>query len=643
MIKNLLTSCLVLAVAFTSSSQSRYFTKPSLNANTATVPTTRSCATVEHNEEIFQANPALREQRAKTVEAINERVKQMELNGTQKSNVIKTIPVVVHVVYGNASQNISDAQIQSQIAILNQDYRKLNSDFNTSVNTAFGNAGADCQIEFCLAQQDPNGQATTGITRTSTTSSPFNQSGDDVKFTNSGGHDAWPSNKYLNIWVCDLANNLLGYAQFPGGPANTDGVVIKYNAFGNTGAVTSPYNKGRTATHEVGHWLDLRHIWGDDSGACVATGGSDDLVSDTPEQKDQNFGCPTFPLISGAGANCAGTNPGAMFMNYMDYTNDACMYMFTSGQSTRMNAALTTSRASLLTSAGCQAPTGGGLTGCDSLRNWLPSYSENVYANFSTTNNTWGYVTGHNNYADKAKAEYFSNVTSPLNITGCYIKFGLASASNSTSSFNFRLWNGNGTAGAPSTVLASKTLTYSSIVSDVNLGARTLVQFANPVTVSSAFYAGVEYSYSAGDTLAVMSTSVTDLATNMGTSWEKWSDNTWNKIAANTTNGWGIDLGLRIIPLMCDSTTNIRESSNDMARLIEVFPNPATNEVYVNLSNLKYTVITMTDITGKVVRELSSATSQGAVKIATGDLARGVYAISISNPGYKVVKRVVLE
>jgi hypothetical protein len=152
-----------------------------------------------------------------------------------------------------------------------------------------------------------------------------------VKFTSKGGDDAWPADKYLNLWVCNLGGGLLGYAQFPGGNASTDGVVILYSAFGNTGVVNPPYNKGRTATHEIGHWLNLRHIWGDDNGACSGS----DLVGDTPNQGNYNFGCPSFPHIS-----CSNGPNGDMFMNYMDYTDDACMYMFSNGQRDRSSAVL---------------------------------------------------------------------------------------------------------------------------------------------------------------------------------------------------------------------------------------------------------------------------------------------------------------
>ena len=180
------------------------------------------------------------------------------------------IPVVVHVVYKTAAQNISQAQIDSQMDVLNRDFRKKNSDIST-VPAPFAPLAGDARIEFKLATTDPDGNPTTGVTRTETNKSSFG-SNDDVKFTAQGGIDAWPRDDYLNIWVCQLSGGLLGYAQFPGGAAATDGVVCTHTGFGTTGTAAAPFDKGRTTTHEIGHWLNLRHIWGD--GGC----GVDDFV-----------------------------------------------------------------------------------------------------------------------------------------------------------------------------------------------------------------------------------------------------------------------------------------------------------------------------------------------------------------------------
>jgi hypothetical protein len=255
-----------------------------------------------------------------------------------------TIPVVVHVVYNTEEQNVSDEQINGQISILNEDYRMRNSDIG-SVPEPFRKFCSDCYVEFKLACRDPDGKSTNGITRTSTDVNSFSTN-DRVKYSSKGGVDAWPSDKYLNIWVCKLGGGVLGYAQFPGGPKDTDGVVITYTGFGNMGTAAAPFNLGRTATHEVGHWLNLYHIWGDDTWLSEPCSGSDN-VDDTPNQEGENYGRPTFPHIS-----CNNGPNGDMFVNYMDYTDDGSMYMFTKGQVSRIEATLNGPRLSLTQSDG---------------------------------------------------------------------------------------------------------------------------------------------------------------------------------------------------------------------------------------------------------------------------------------------------
>ena len=251
---------------------------------------------------------------------------------------ITRIPVVVHIVYNESApeENVSDDQVRSQIDVLNLDFRKQNSDID-SIPAAFKLFAADARIEFFLASIDPSGAQTTGITRTKTLLTGFDDD-NSVKSTLEGGIDPWPTERYLNIWVCKLKRGLLGYAQFPGGPAATDGVVITYTAFGTIGSAKAPFNLGRTTTHEVGHWLNLRHIWGDDGTGCSGT----DFVDDTPNQAGSNTGTPSFPSPS-----CSNGPNGDMYMNYMDYSDDASMFMFTAGQVLRMQATLDSVRSDL--------------------------------------------------------------------------------------------------------------------------------------------------------------------------------------------------------------------------------------------------------------------------------------------------------
>ena len=298
----------------------------------------RNCSTMHNLERLEMLDPSVRTNMEAVERFTNDYVTS---HPAGSSRVVVSIPVVVHVIYNNSTQNISDAQINSQLTILNNDFRKLNAD-RTAVPSVFTSLAADCEINFCLAQRTPSGTATTGIVRVSTTTTSFIDD-DRMKSSSTGGDNAWDATRYLNIWVCNLGGGLLGYAQFPGGAASTDGVVVNYTAFGNIGTATSPFNLGRTATHEVGHWLNLRHIWGD------ATCGSD-LVTDTPTQSTSNFGCPAFPHVT-----CSNGPNGDLWMNYMDYTDDRCMYMFTTGQKTRMQALFASggARAGLATSAGC--------------------------------------------------------------------------------------------------------------------------------------------------------------------------------------------------------------------------------------------------------------------------------------------------
>jgi len=259
---------------------------------------------------------------------------------------VLTLPVVVHVVHHPQApeQNISDEQIHSQLNVLNQDFRRSNPDV-VNVPDPWRPLVADARIQFQLATVNPNGDPTDGILRIETGRRDFSWD-DGVKAGATGGSDAWPSDQYLNIWVCQLGGGLLGYAQFPGGPPQTDGVVILHTAFGTMGTAAPPFDGGRTATHEIGHWLDLYHIWGDDDGACT----SDDKVADTPNQAGANTGVPAFPRVT-----CDNGPHGDMFMNYMDYTDDVSMFMFTKGQSSRMDACLEGVRASFLVAQGTRA------------------------------------------------------------------------------------------------------------------------------------------------------------------------------------------------------------------------------------------------------------------------------------------------
>jgi pregnancy-associated plasma protein-A len=291
------------------------------------LPTKRNCGVMIEHRRLLNENASYIV--ARSAIENKARARQRGLFTTARLGITR-IPVVVHVVWNIDEQNISDEQIQSQIDVLNQDYRMTNLDI-TEVPAVWQSVAADTRVEFYLATSDPDGNFTNGITRTQTELESFAQDGNPVKFAAMGGADAWPADTYLNIWVCQLEGDLLGYAQFPGGPADTDGVVILHSAFGTTGTAAAPFDRGRTATHEIGHWLNLYHIWGDDGTGC---GGTDE-VDDTPNCSGPNTGFPIFPSVS-----CDNGPDGDMFMNYMDYTDDACMCMFTAEQVARIQATL---------------------------------------------------------------------------------------------------------------------------------------------------------------------------------------------------------------------------------------------------------------------------------------------------------------
>jgi len=350
-------------------------------------PTERNCWTNEYLEGNLEAHPQF-EGVMEEIENHTQHFIENAYTPGEKSGVI-TIPTVVHVIYSNATQNISEAQINSQLAVMNADFRRTNADASNTPSM-FAGVAADTEIEFCLASVDPNGNPTTGITRTPTSVSAFGTgsgctpSGQPMKFSSSGGKDAWPADQYLNMWVCNLGGGTLGYAQFPGsGCAATDGVVMGYTYFGTIGTAQSPFDGGRTTTHEIGHWLNLRHIWGD--GPC----SQDDYVSDTPTSDAANYGC------SIGHVSCGSTD---MVQNYMDYSDDGCMNLFTQGQKARMRAVLEPGgyRSSLVNSQGCSGGTTP--TTCD-----VPTGINNSSTADDALGFSWTTVSGASSYNVRAR------------------------------------------------------------------------------------------------------------------------------------------------------------------------------------------------------------------------------------------------
>lgn len=318
------------------------------------------CTSVEHNHDLQQKGlaPSDIDFESWLAAKIEEFKSRRLANPNYRASVI-SIPVVVHVIHnGDAygtGENIRDEQVLSQIQVMNEDFRRM------AGSPGFG-PGVDVEIEFCLAQTDPSGNFTTGIDRVNLNLASFDRTAVEG---NLKPNTIWDPTQYLNMWTCRFSgdlNGVLGYAQFPsnsgltglaanGGAATTDGVIMAYNAFGSSaiypaGSYLAPYDRGRTTTHEVGHWLGLRHIWGD--GGCTV----DDFCADTPVAGAANFGCPT-------GTDSCPTNPGLdQIQNYMDYTDDTCMDRFTQNQKERILTVMSvaTRRATLASSTKCMPP-----------------------------------------------------------------------------------------------------------------------------------------------------------------------------------------------------------------------------------------------------------------------------------------------
>lgn len=281
----------------------------------------RNCATHEYLQLQLEADPLLA-QRIAAFHVKHESTIALNGEATPPPVTVYKIPVVVHVLYNTPSQNISYEQIKSQIDALNKDFRRLNAD-TINIPSIFKHLAADCQIEFELAKIDPSGRATSGIVRKATSIQMYGLD-DRIKSSAKGGDDAWDADSYLNIWTGNLAGGLLGYTSPLGCAKAVDGIAISPTVFGTVGAVYAPYNKGRTATHEVGHWLGLRHIWGD-------TYCGDDNIDDTPPQRSSTRNCPTGVVVT-----CDNNPSGNMYTNYMDFTDDACLNLFTLGQKAEM-------------------------------------------------------------------------------------------------------------------------------------------------------------------------------------------------------------------------------------------------------------------------------------------------------------------
>ncbi len=579
----------------------------------------RNCGTMDVYASELQKNPELALKR----ENIEGQIRQWLTTHSNTSRSVISIPVVVHVLYNTSEQNISDAQVQSQIDVLNEDYARLNADASQTP-AMFNSIVANCEIQFCLAKTDPYNQETSGITRTQTDASSFSM-GSSMKYAATGGADAWTSGKYLNIWVCNMADQVIGFATLPGTTiAAEDGVVIMYKHFGRTGNVLAPYHKGRTATHEVGHWLNLLHIWGDDDGSSNNCLGSDQ-VDDTPNQASFYFGCPSSPSPS-----CS--NNGDMFMNFMDYTDDACMNAFTGGQKNRMLATLNSFRYSIQSSLACQPPIIQQV--CDTLSSIVGGDGFNYYLSNEIVAGDTGYFTGTNSYGNIAYADFHS-VAEPSTIDKIQLDFVYAYSASGLSNLTIGIWDNDGInpAGSPGTFLTEASLPFSQINLDIDNFTRSEVTLPSSLLIDGGFYVGFKNPENVSDTIAVYSNQIDVI--NVNTAWFQDSLQNWAEFSSPSTFNSPISLAIR--PIIC-GTVGVQEFIQNP---LQIYPNPGQDFVHIVFpTSEKSHAWQVFSMDGKKV--LSGITSDSHLELNCSDLAQGIYIFQAIQNGKLFAQRIAI-
>lgn len=629
-----------------------------LSAQTASI---RNCGTMEYLEQQLKNDPSM----SLRMQQIEQQTQNylIKNNGNTTASVV-TIPVVFHVLYStnNSTQNISNARIIEQLNVLNLDFSRSNADASNTP-TVFQGVSASTGIQFCMAVRDPNGATTTGIIRKATTVTSFS-SNDDVKHNSTGGDDAWDASSYLNIWVCNLGGGLLGYAQFPGGPASTDGVVVLNGSVGGPAApgTSTPYHLGRTATHEVGHWVNLRHIWGD--AHC-----GNDLVNDTPTQQTSNFGCPAFPHVT-----CSNGPNGDMFMNYMDYTDDACMNNFTSGQGTRANAIFAAggARSGLLSSQGCVPAGGGG--GCGTPANLAATAVTQTSATL-----TWGAVSGASSFnvqyrVSPAGSWNLSSVTtnsksiSGLTAATAYdfqvqaVCSGTTGTYSSISTFTTSSTAGGCTGTDPYEPNNSKSTAASIAVNtDVYalIGTSTDKDYYKFTTTTAAPKIKIDLDGLPADYELKLypssSNSVLGASTNVGTTAEQIIYNAtagatyrvyvYGNSGANNANSC---YHLKV----STSASNFRDIAgavlnNQKPGNVSMYPNPANDQLTITLQSdeNQTSTIGIVDMLGRKSLSIEKEISQGANKVDVdlSHLQKGVYFVQVTCNGENTIQKLVIE
>ena len=621
----------------------------------------------------------------------NTKVEEFKANNSAQKNQSAnyTIPIVFHVIHSGQAvgtyPNISQAQINSQISILNNDYAGTGFNVGNFASTGFSQSLiANCNISFCLAERDPSGAALAekGIDRINyvdkgwsnptsfgTANNLKNYIDNTVK-----PNTIWDPNRYLNIWISDVntAAGLLGYATFPpssgltGIPSGVgtladDGVWCWSRAIGDVGSLASFYNKGRTATHEIGHYLGLRHLWGD------ANCGTD-YCNDTPTQQVENTTCATYPHIS-----CTNGPTGDMFMNFMDYSYDNCLYMFTNDQRTRMQTAMNSSPLRMQLSASAAT-----------LCGTMPTFCSYTVSNFSTVDTLAayrritasgqdafcpqgagkaGYLNGTNCYGDKEKAEFiaasrYGNVIDPY-VTGVIVLFFQYGnlGTDGTGNVAVKIYHGTNVNTPPSTLLGSTSENLATIAATTNTSSvpycgnpnlffsQPLIMpykfnFANPVSVNQygGFFVSVVLPTDVGDTVVIMD----ENSANTNTAWEKWDDNSWHDM--KTAWGGFRNFNLAILPILECAVVGVKENSL-LKEGITLFPNP-TNGNFAVITNLMYSQdikIRIYNSLGKsVFSESINNVKENKIDVDMSEHANGIYFVEINNGREKVSKKLIL-
>ncbi len=609
------------------------------------------CATHEVYQKMLQEDPQFAARR----EQIERETQQwIASHGNNKMGTVITIPVVFHIVYNTSAQNISESRILEQLNVLNQDFGRTNADAGNTPSV-WQSVASNTNIQFCLAQRDPNGNPTNGIIRRQTSVTSFSTN-NAIKYTSQGGSDAWPRDQYLNIWVGNLSGGLLGYAQFPGGAAATDGIVVLYSTVGgpNAPGTATPYHLGRTATHEVGHWLNLYHIWGDDGSSCSGS----DQVSDTPNQAGSTYGCPAFPRTDA----CSPSSPGIMFMNYMDYSDDACMNMFTAGQASRMQATLNGSRLSLQSSPGCTPPSGG--TTCA-----VPSSlsATNITSSSATLN--WAAVSGATSYNIRYKPTS-SSTWSNTSATGTSVNI---SGLSSSTTYEFQV---QAVCGATTSAYsASSTFTTQAAGCSDPYESNNTLSSARTVAVNTDIYALISpsgdndyfrFSTTTPNTylritlsnlpadydirLYNSSGSQIGISQNAGTASEVIIRNTSSAatyyVRIYGYNGANHPSQCYLLRINARNTA-WRESEPDVSTEVMVLPNPAHDKVHVlfHATRSEDVSIRLFDITGRILQKLTMTGEAGENTFALDivDLPRGIYLIELVTSTQQTVRRFIKQ